>query len=183
MFRLPGAFAVVLFFLLLSPAFASQDDVDAGFEMGKYYVSANMLALDLGIISSFSDEFRMAEITDENYDAGVINDEDLEGAKLALAYTLWRLQLSVIPMCEGGLEPGVLEDEYFGELVEPTRLVLSDLLAASNACLAGSDFLAVAQFTDTVYEYGFIADLQWLSDQAEDLAIGGYLAEPVEETQ
>lgn len=166
------ALLVLIASLLPELAVSAPSDLEAGFKLGKFYVSTQLLAMELEIIQAFSEQFRMAEMTDENYEAGLINDDDIEAASLCLAYTRWRLQYLVIPLCEEGLDGDALDSEYLGDLAGKTQPLLGSLLVDSNLCLSSEDFIAVADLADAIEAAGYIQTLLDLATTAEEMAEG-----------
>ena len=166
--------ALLVLFASLIPqlAFSANEDLEAGFKLGKFYVSTQLLAMELEIIQAFSEEFQMAQITDENYEAETITDDDIDAAKLCLAYTLWRLQFLVIPLCEEGLDGDALDSEYLGDLREQTQPLLESLLVDSNICLISEDFVAVAEYANAIAENGYVTALAELAQAAKEMVDG-----------
>lgn len=166
------ALLVVTVSLLPQLAFSAPEDLEAGFKLGKFYVSTQLLAMELEIIQAFSEQFRMPEMTDENYQVDVITDDDIDAASLCLAYTRWRLQYLVIPLCEEGLDGDALDSEYLGDLREQTQLLLENLLVDSNICLGSEGFTAVADLADAIEAAGYIQTLLELAKEAQAMSEG-----------
>lgn len=124
--------------LLCSPAFAQSEDMEKGFNLGEMSTLANILGMELDILAELA--IPLDDITDENYDAGVIDDDDLLEAQLVLAYVMWRSQFFLVPACEAGLDDGSFEGAGLDVYKEDTQAVLNDTLAALYAFdEAGSD--------------------------------------------
>ena len=122
-------FAIALMLMLASPAIAQDDDdLLAGFKLGKFHATAKLLAADLIYIDALTNEMNIAEITDENYQSGVITDDDILNAQLVLAYSIWRIQFIVQPACESGLEDDSFDHLALEEFREPTQAILTELL-------------------------------------------------------
>ena len=166
------ALLVLLTSLLPQLAVSAPQDLEAGFKLGKFYVSTQLLAMELEIIQTFSQEFRMAEMTDENYQAEIITDDDIDAASLCLAYTLWRLQFLVIPLCEEGLDGDTLDSEYLGDLRGQITPLLESLQADSSLCLEGEDFIAVAHYAAAIEAGGYTQALLDLAQEAQAMAEG-----------
>lgn len=168
-----AALVAILIICLFSQAVAqdsAENDLEGGFRLGKFYVTATMLASEIEIIQAFADAFEMSLITDDNYDDGVITDDDITGAQMVLAYTLWRMQFLVIPVCEAGLDEESFTEPSIEPLREETQLLLAELLAEANACVLIEDFAGVAEFADVTREAGYTTWLMDLAAQAEALA-------------
>jgi len=147
-----------------------ESDFAAGFRLGKFYVSANMLATELEIMQSLGDAFQPAMITDENYDAGLITDDDITGAQMFLGYALWRVQFLILPVCQAGLDEESFVEESLTPFKDDTQAVLNDLLADVNTFLDGSDFVALAAFVDNTKEADYANRLYDLADSAQAAA-------------
>ena len=121
--------AVMLALVLSAPALAQEtsDDLLSGFKLGKFYVTVNLLAADLLYIDALVNELGVAEITDENYNAGVIDDEDVFSAQMAVAYTSWRAQFMLLPACEAGLESDAFSHPAVAGFKDRTQAIITEV--------------------------------------------------------
>lgn len=149
---------------------AAETDLEAGFRLGKFYMSTNMLASDLEIIQVLNETFELEQITDENYEAGVITDDDLAGAQMYLGYALWRLQFLVLPVCEAGLDDESFSEGSIAPFKDETQALLSDLAADVNEFLAVGDFATLDRFVEATLEAGYVSALADLSARAQAAA-------------
>jgi hypothetical protein len=164
-------FAIALMLMLASPAIAQDDDdLLAGFKLGKFHATAKLLAADLIYIDALTNEMNIAEITDENYQSGVITDDDILNAQLVLAYSIWRIQFIIQPACESGLEDDSFDHLALEEFREPTQAILTELLRLSDEMLDGSDFSYLVGFTDAIAEGGYVEDLILMAEEAALMA-------------
>jgi len=163
--------AVALLLLLAAPARAQEgDELLAGFKLGKFHATAKLLAADLIYLDALVSELNLAEITDENYSSGVIDDEDIFNAQLGLAYAIWRVQFMILPACESGLADDSFTHPALEEFKEPTQDILAELQRLSNEMLEGSDFSYLVGFTAAVAEGGFAENLMTMAAEAALLA-------------
>ena len=163
---------VLLLCCLAGQAFAqdAENDVQAGFRLGKLYMSANMLASELEIIQILDESFQLEQITDENYDAGVITDDDITGAQMMLGYSLWRLQFMVLPVCEAGLDEDSFVEPSIAPFKDEVQVLLMELADDVYAFLEGSDFIALSEFVDVTLDADYTARLTDLATRAQATA-------------
>jgi hypothetical protein len=163
--------AAVLLLALAAPAHAQDgDDLLAGFKLGKFHATAKLLAADLIYLDALVSELSLAEITDENYNSGAIDDEDIFNAQLGLAYAIWRVQFMILPACESGLADDSFTHPALAEFKEPTQDILAELQRLSNEMLEGSDFSYLVGFTTAVTDSGITEDLLTMAAEAAELA-------------
>lgn len=159
--------AAFLLLFLAAPARAQDDDdLLAGFKLGKFHSIAKLLAADLVYLDALVAELNLAEITDENYTSGQIGDEDIFNAQLGLAYAIWRIQFMIQPVCETGLESDSFDHPALADYKEPTQEILRELQRLSNELLDGSDFTNLVAFTDAVSEGEFVDRLMSMAEEA-----------------
>lgn len=164
-------FAILLMLVLVAPAAAQNgDDLLAGFKLGKFHTTATLLAAELIYIDALATELNLAEITDENYESGAINDDDILNAQLGLAYVIWRVQFMIQPICESGLESDSFDHPALEEFREPTQDILLELQLLSDELIDVSDFSVVVDFTEIVADSAIIDDLILMAEEAALLA-------------
>jgi hypothetical protein len=171
---------IVLLICLAGPA-AAQDgesDLEAGFRLGKMYMSANMLASEVEIIQILNETFDVARVTDEAYEAGEVTDDDVAGAQIYLSYAIWRLQFLVLPVCEAGLEPDAFDEPSIMPYKENAQALMGELLADVDTFMESDGFGALADFVDATREADYAGRLYELADHAQ--AAAGVEDEPVE---
>ena len=158
--------------LLGGPARAQEDggDIEAGFHLGKFYATASMLATDLLVLTSLAEELDVASITQENYDSGVITDDDLQQANLVLAYAIWRVQFMLAPACEAGLEDDAFSHPVMAEFEDPTQTILIEVLRLSEEFYETADYEYLARFSENLAEGEYAEQLFSLAEQAWDQA-------------
>ncbi|MBN2081466.1 hypothetical protein JW859_04570 [bacterium] len=158
---------LVAVLLLATPAQAqSDDDMLAGFKLGKFHVIATLLAADLVYIDSLATELKIDQISDENYAAGIITDEDIFNAQIFIAYVIWRNQFMIQPACETGLDAGSFDHAALAEYKEPMQAILTDLMALSTDFLNGSDLDALNAFVAGIRTGNYAEDMFAMADEA-----------------
>lgn len=164
-------FALLLTLVLAAPAAAqNDDDLLAGFKLGKFHTTTKLLAAELIYIDALATELNLAAITDDNYASGEITDDDIFNAQLGLAYTIWRVQFMIQPICESGLESDSFEHPALEEFREPTQALLTELQQLCDDVVNSSDFSVVVDFTEAVADGGMIDDLIMMAEEAALLA-------------
>ena len=161
---------VLVMFSTAPRADESNEAMLAGYSLGKYRSAAAMLAGELYFIQGLCDEVQMDQITDENYELGLINDEDIETASLVLAYTIWRVQFVIEPAITSVLDENAVDDPVLEPLVEDTVAICEYLRAATDAFMEVSDFQALALYAAALEEGECALDLMGLAELATDLA-------------
>jgi hypothetical protein len=171
MFRWLAVLAVVLVMFTTVPrADESNEAMLAGYALGKYRSAAVMLAGELYFIQGLCDEVQMNQITDENYELGLINDEDIETASLVLAYAIWRIQFVIEPAVTSVLDEDALDDPVLEPLVVETVAVCEYIRAATDGFMEVSDFEALAFYAAALEEGECALDLMSLAELAADMA-------------
>jgi len=162
---------LVAVLLLATPAQAqTDDDLLAGFKLGKFNVIATLLAADLVYIDSLATELEIDQISDENYTEGIIDDEDILNAQIFLAYVIWRNQFMIQPACQSGLDGDSFEHYALEEFKEPMQAILTDLEALSTEFLNGSDLDALKAFIMGIRDGNYAEDMFLMADEAALLA-------------
>lgn len=157
--------ACVLFAL---PAQAQEPGTEllAGYRLGKFQVTSSMLAHELTMLVALVEETGIVNVTDENYAAGLVNDEDITTANMALAYGIWRCQFLILPVCDGGLSSDSFQHPVMVDFKEPTMEILAELKVLSEDFVEDADYAKLAAFTAAIVAGDYIDDLLLLSDQA-----------------
>jgi hypothetical protein len=159
--------AALLLLVFAAPARAQEnDDLLAGFKLGKFNAVTKLLAADLNYLDALVNELKIAEITDENYDNGQITEDDVFSAQLGLAYAIWRIQFMIQPLCESGLQDDSFEHPVLQEFKDPTQEIFRDLQGLCNDMLEGSNFSDLATFTGAVAEGQYVDKLMTMASQA-----------------
>jgi len=165
---------VMLALVLSAPALAQEasEDLLSGFKLGKFHTTTTLLAADLVYIDALVNELRIAEVTDENYNAGVIDDEDVFSAQMGLAYTIWRAQFMLLPACEAGLEDDAFSHPAVAGFKERTQAIITEVqrLTLEFAESEGDDFSYLLGYNDALNEGGFAESLFELAEEARLIA-------------
>jgi hypothetical protein len=166
--------AVVLALVLSTPALAQEasDDLLSGYKLGKFHATANLLAADLIYIDALVSELGIAEITDENYNAGAIDDEDVFSAQMGLAYTIWRAQFMLLPACEAGLEEDAFSHPALADFKDRAQAIIAEIqrLTVEFVEAEGDDFSDLLGYNDALNEGGFAESLFELAEEARLIA-------------
>jgi hypothetical protein len=161
------ALALVLF---IAPARAQDDDLAAGFHLGKFYTTASLIATDLLLLGELVNQLGLENITQENYDAGDITDEDLNNANMVLAYAVWRLQFLIMPASEAGLDADSFSHPVMADFKEPTQAILTEIQRLGQEYLDSPEWEDLVAMTDSISEGEYVEDLYALAEQARDAA-------------
>ena len=173
--------AVAIVLMLAVPAFAQAQeeapDLAKGYNLGEMGTLANLVALELMYIQELAAP--LSGITDENYDAGVVTDDDIFEGQLVLAYVMWRCQFMLQPVCNAGLGEDSFTDPGMAEFKAEGQAVLGDVVALVDTFLDAEDadaFAAAGVFAAAIGEQDLVNRLYSLSDgalAAAGLAGGG----------
>jgi len=156
--------------LFLAPARAQDDDLAAGFHLGKFYSTASIIAVDLILLGELVSQLDLENITQENYDAGEITDEDLNNANMVLAYAVWRMQFLIMPACEAGLAADSFSHPVMADFKEPTQAILTELQRLGQELQDNPDWEYLVAVTDAISEGEYAEDLFTLAELARAAA-------------
>ena len=141
-------------------------DITDGFRLGKFATTAKMLAADLYYIQSLSTEFAIGK---EDVIGSDPNNTDFALAGSALTYSIWRVKLAVLPVCEDGLKSEALDKQA----VQPYSQELRDLLTGLKAdcqdftgAVSKGDQLALSKLVDHIHAGDYVGRLLALADRA-----------------
>lgn len=155
--------AVMLALVLGAPALGqdASDDLLSGYKLGKFYATASMLAADLDFIDELVSQLGIAEITDENYNAGVIDDEDVYRMYMVLTYASWRAEHMLLPICEAGLAADSFSHPALADFKDRTQAIFTDVRRLAQEFLEaeGDDSANLLRYNDALSEGGFAGSL------------------------
>lgn len=158
-----------LVLLLLTLPAVAQDDADAmlaGYRLGKFQATTSMLAHELTMLSALVDQTGIAGLTNESYAAGLITDDDLATGNMVLAYSIWRCQFMILPVCDGGLSSESFQHPALEEFKQPTMEILGELKVLADDFVENGDYVELAVFTEAIAAGEYVEDLLLLSGQA-----------------
>jgi hypothetical protein len=161
---------VLALLLFAMPTNAQDDELSAGYRLGKFYVTASIIASDIVLIGEMVDQLNLEDITQENYDVGLVTDEDINSANMALAYTIWRMQYLIMPASEAGLAADSFSHPVMADFKEPTQAILTELQRLGQELLDNPDWEYLVAITDAISEGEYAEDLFGLAEQAREAA-------------
>lgn len=144
---------------------AAERQLKDGFELGKFFTSCSMLALEIEAIQTLASEISLATGTGQ-IPAPQIPDQ-LPGQQLVHAYAIWRLHGFIIPLCEGGLKVGALDPAVLGSLAGMAELVLTDIYVAASQFAANEEISGLEQFASQAQAQEFVTRLLTLAKGAK----------------
>lgn len=161
------ALALLLFAM---PANAQDDELSAGYHLGKFYATASIIASDIVLLGELVSQLNLEDITQENYDAGLVTDEDVDSANMVLAYAIWRMQFLIMPASEAGLDADSFSHAAMADFKEPTRAILTELHRLGQELLDNPDWEYLVAITDAISEGEYAEDLFGLAELARTSA-------------
>ena len=156
----PGHFATAK-----APKGPSPDLTD-GFRLGKFATTAKLLAADLYYMQSLATQFAVGK---EDVVGSDPNNTDFALAGSALTYSIWRVKLSVLPVCEDGLKSDALNQPVLKDYNDPLRALLTSLKSDCDDFTAGvskGDPKALTTFVDHITLADYVNRLLALADKA-----------------
>jgi len=162
------ACVVIAVILMSFPALAQEDlgDLTTGYRLGKFHATASMLAHELTMIVALVEETGLADISEGYYTEGEIDDADLETANMVLAYSIWRCQFMVLPVCDGGLSSESFDHPALDAYKDPTMEILTGVKVSAEEFMEVVDLDALLYFSAEVQEGAYIEDLLLLAEMA-----------------
>jgi len=148
MYRIAIAAACLLLFA--APALA--DDVAdaklAGYKLGKLFVNCQLLAMELQTVYELDQVLAGTEFPGE--------DEREATVLFVMQYLSARLESTVLPVCDAGLDPDAFSHPVLAEVRAPLQQVLGDVITAGEAFLADKDEAALSAFAQEVAAAGWV---------------------------
>jgi hypothetical protein len=137
-----------------------------GFRLGKFATTAKLLAADLYYIQSLAGEFAVGK---EDVVGSDPNNTDFALAGSALTYGIWRVKLSVLPVCEDGLKSAELDQPVLKDYSQPLKDLLTSLKTDCNGFIDGvqqGDPQALTAFVGRLKTADYVSRLLDLADKA-----------------
>lgn len=145
---------------------AADNQFKDGFELGKFFTSSSMLALEIEAIQTLASEFGLNSLEPSQLAGDEYADEPA-GLSIVQAYAIWRLHGLIIPLCEGGLQQGALDPKVLGSLAGNAELVLADIYLAAQEFAANEETSGLAKFARQAKAQDFVNRLLRLAKGAK----------------